>query len=285
MADAKPKVFISYSHKDRDLLEHLRAQLDSLARADLLDLWDDSRIDAGDTWYPEIVAAMEKATVAVCLISANFLASRFCTEREVPFLLERAEKDGLLLIPVVLSDCIWWAHRWIDERQLIPNKPLSVCTHYAGNPAAVFAQVAGRIFQKLTDPNYRPPTVATPWPQMQSGHVNLTRLPETGGALFGREAELTLLDEAWTAAGDGKPERARVLAFTANGGVGKSTLVNRWLSDMERDRFRGADRVFGWSFYSQGVRDVGTASADAFIEAALLFFGDAHPDGGSPWAR
>jgi hypothetical protein len=41
-----PTVFISYSHKDKDLLGPLVAQLKALEQAGLLDVWVDTRIDA-----------------------------------------------------------------------------------------------------------------------------------------------------------------------------------------------------------------------------------------------
>ena len=230
------------------------AQLKSLEQAGLLDVWVDTRIDAGEKWYPEIEAAMKRAAVAVCLISEHFLSSDFCTKEEVPFLLKRAEQDGLLLIPVLLSDCPWYAHRWVEERQMLPGEAQSVRTHFPNNPAAAFSKVAKRIYDKLKDPSYQPPKPRPDWPELPASAVDLTRLPETGAALFGRDDELKLLDTAWTSAEKPGEDHTRVLAFVAYGGVGKSTLVNRWLREMERDNFRGAKRVFGWSFYSQGAR-------------------------------
>ena len=50
---------------------------------------------------------------------------------------------------------------------------------------------------------------------------------------------------------------------------------------MARDGYRGADRVFAWSFYRQGTVDRVTA-ADEFIEASLTWFGDTEPNKGSP---
>ena len=288
MASPRPRVFISYSHEDRDLLGLLLPHLKALERAGLLDMWVDTRIDAGERWYPEIEAAMQGAAVAVCLVSEYFLASDFCTKGEVPYLLKRAEEDGLLLIPVLLSDCMWQAHRWVEERQMLPGDGQSVRTHFANNPAAVFSRVAKRIHDKLKDPNYQPTKAHVAWPLLPPDRLDLTRLPETGAALFGRDQELQLLDAAWKSAeqdGSAPTRPTRIVAFTANGGVGKSTLVNHWLRDMQRDHFRGATRVFGWSFYSQGVREEGMASADIFIDAALRFFGDADPTAGSPWDK
>ncbi len=57
------------------------------------------------------------------------------------------------------------------------------------------------------------------------------------------------------------------------GGAGKTSLVSKWAADLAK---RGLEKIcyFDWSFYSQGTRDQTTVSADAFIAAALEFFGD-----------
>ncbi len=95
----KPTVFIGYSHKDEVWKDRLKPQLKSLETADRLVVWDDRDIDAGETWYPAIEKAMRRAGVAVCVISENFLSSTFCTKEEVPYLLERWEKEGWSLSP------------------------------------------------------------------------------------------------------------------------------------------------------------------------------------------
>ena len=93
--------------------------------------------------------------------------------------------------------------------------------------------------------------------------VDITGLPETGyERLVGRDAELTRLDQAWS---DGK---TNILSLIAEGGAGKSALVNEWLTRLQADGYRGAERVLGWSFYSQGSKERATA-ADAFLNWAL----------------
>jgi hypothetical protein len=47
--------------------------------------------------------------------------------------------------------------------------------------------------------------------------------------------------------------------------------------------WRGAEKVFGWSFYSQGTDRL--SSSDEFIDAALRWFGDVDPKVGSPWDK
>jgi hypothetical protein len=93
--------------------------------------------------------------------------------------------------------------------------------------------------------------------------VDITGLPETGcERLVGRDAELTRLDQAWS---DGK---TNILSLIAEGGAGKSALVNEWLTRLQADGYRGAERVLGWSFYSQGSKERATA-ADEFLDWAL----------------
>jgi len=61
--------------------------------------------------------------------------------------------------------------------------------------------------------------------------------------------------------------------------------VNAWLNRMRDNHFGGAERVFGWSFYSQGASEDKQVSADLFVASALKWFGDPEPDGGSPWDK
>ncbi len=309
-----PTVFVSYSHTDKEWTNKLLPHLHALEQAGVeMNVWHDRKIDGGDRWYPEIQDAMANAAAAILMISADFLGSRFCVQEEVPFLLKRQEKQGMLLIPVLLRTCQWKAHRWLADRQMIPRDGKSVAIDFAGDLAdSVFAAVAEQVlthFQQLAaeprevfvvpaqiqhldaprivapDSSIIPPPPAVLWPALSAERIDLTRLPETGSALFGRDEELRLLDEAWASPQQATANPLRILAFTAYGGFGKSTLVNHWLADMARDHYRGATHVFGWSFYSQGVQEQNTASADSFIDAALRFFGDADPTVRSPWDK
>ncbi|MEP7137596.1 MAG: TIR domain-containing protein [Chloroflexota bacterium] len=109
--------------------------------------------------------------------------------------------------------------------------------------------------------------------------VSLAKLPSTSPDLFGREKELKALDDAWN------NQDINVLSLVAWGGVGKSALINKWLLQMAKDNYRGAERVYGWSFYSQGAAEGRQVSADQFIAAALTWFGDPDSTAGSPWDK
>src|SRR6185295_20228521 len=79
--------------------------------------------------------------------------------------------------------------------------------------------------------------------------------------------------------------KTNIVSFVAWGGVGKTALVNHWLKQrMVRDNYRGAERVYAWSFLNQGSEER-AESADLFIEQTLRWFGDVDPSGGTPWDK
>ncbi|MGE0883398.1 MAG: TIR domain-containing protein [Blastocatellales bacterium] len=273
----KPTIFISYSHQDEVWKDRLRPHLQALALDDRIVVWDDRKIDAGDTWYPEIKDAINRARVAVCLISADFLASKFCVKEEIPVFLQRRETEGVVILPVLVRPCFWKKTEWLSQIQMLPRDGKSLAADFKEDFDTVFAELAERIFEVIDNPDYQPPSPPAPiWAMPEK--LDTSRLPVTGSELFGRQAQLELLDEAWDSVA------TNVVSFVAWGGVGKSTLINKWLERLAKDNYRGAERVYAWSFYSQGTTERAT-SADLFINSALEWFGDEDPSAGSPWDK
>jgi len=124
---SKPTVFISYSHEDEEWKDRLVTHLGVLERQGILDLWDDRRIGAGEDWYEEIQEAINRASVAILMVSANFLTSKFILSEEVPRLLERRKKEGLRIFPVIVKPCAWDEVKWLARIQARPKdgRPIS----------------------------------------------------------------------------------------------------------------------------------------------------------------
>jgi TIR domain/ATPase family associated with various cellular activities (AAA) len=144
------KVFISYSHKDARWLERLRIHLKPVERDGIVDLWDDTKIAVGIQWKEAILEALETSKVAVLIISADFLASDFIAEHELPTLLAQAESGGTAILPIIVSPCLF-RKTALNAFQAVnsPDKPLS--TLPVPEREQVFVNVAEAIMQHLAN--------------------------------------------------------------------------------------------------------------------------------------
>jgi tetratricopeptide (TPR) repeat protein len=273
---SKPTVFISYSHKDEKWKNLLQPHLKLLEKSGSISIWDDRQIDVGGIWFNKIKEAMGRSAVAVCLISADYLASDFCIREEIPYLLQRREKEGMVILPVLIRPCFWKAFSWLKETQMLPRDGKSIVIDFERNCEVIFTEVAESIFNIVNNPGYQPPRPVPLWSPPEK--IDINHLPMTGDELFGRQKELEMLDKAWVS------ESTYIISLVAWGGVGKSTLVNKWLESMKAENYRGAQRVFAWTFHSQGSGEKVT-SADIFFSEALSWFGDPDPVKGSPWDK
>jgi hypothetical protein len=273
----KPMVFICYSHKDEAWKNRLMSHLGVLQHEGYLDIWDDTRIEAGDDWYPEIQKAIGSANVAIMLISADFLTSKFILTEEVPRLLERRKNEGLHVFPVIFKPCAWQHIQWLTRMQARPKDGRVISggdEHQIDTDLAAIADEIISIMKCTTKvPNEKGFTFLGP------EKISLAKLPSTSPELFGREKELKFLDEAWM------NQKTNIVSLIAWGGVGKTALINVWLNKMCDEHYRGAERVYGWSFYSQGASEKKQVSTDLFIASALEWFGDSDPTKGTPWEK
>ncbi len=99
------KVFISYSHNDKRYLGELQTHLKPVIRTEDIDVWDDTRIQAGQEWHEEILAALNDCCVAILLVSPGFLASDYIYRYELPALLDASKDRGVVILPVIVSTC------------------------------------------------------------------------------------------------------------------------------------------------------------------------------------
>lgn len=101
----KQRIFVSYSHSDKEYVERLLVHLRPLQKQGMLELWVDTHLRAGDNWKNEIQKALERATAAILIISADFLASDFIVDNELPPLLRNAEEKGTRILPLIAKPC------------------------------------------------------------------------------------------------------------------------------------------------------------------------------------
>jgi hypothetical protein len=277
--EAKGKLFISYSHKDEKWMKELTTFLKVMKIHAHLNYWIDTDIRAGDEWYGEIETAIREADAAVLLISADFLASDFIQEEEIPRILQKREENKLKIFPLIVHHCPWDEVDWLKALQVLPKaaNPLADMTKTKRNKALTdFAYEINAILKGKEKKRKKQESGGTPPRDKEIGvEVDTVDMPDTGAFFLGREKELKILDNAWV------DQKTRIICFTAWGGAGKTSLVNHWLKKMEEQQYKGARKVYAKSFYSQGAEEGKQESAEGFIRELLERFGDPDPDKGT----
>lgn len=124
----KEKVFISYSHFDKEYLTEIQRHFKPFLNK--IDYWDDTKILPGQIWKNEIENALKNTKVAILLISTDFLGSDFVMNHELPKLLESAEKDGTVILSLIIKPCLFEEFADLNKYQAMnpPNRPFSRMT-------------------------------------------------------------------------------------------------------------------------------------------------------------
>jgi tetratricopeptide (TPR) repeat protein len=272
------------------------------------EVWMDRLMPGGADWSPEIEAKIRTCDIFVLLVSTRSTGSDYILDNEMPIVRERQRNnDGVYFYPLLLDWTPKAGLEQVNDKNLRPRdaKPFSSLSpsersRAMSEAADEIADVARAIDERRTAaaaarerqrrmrarhqkaasaprrradifgleriaPGLNIERIA---PIAESARaapiVDITGLPETGyERLVGRDAELARLDEAWS------DDKTNVLSLIAEGGAGKSALVNEWLMRLQAGGYYGAERVLGWSFYSQGSRERATA-ADEFLNWALI---------------
>jgi CheY-like chemotaxis protein len=117
---AATELFISYSHSDSRFKDDFEKHMAPLSKYGEIKLWSDTQIRPSEQWLEAIQEAMDRAQVAVMLVSKNYLSSRFCTDVELPRFVEAQAQRGLKLVAVIIKDCYWQSVPAIGQSQVLP---------------------------------------------------------------------------------------------------------------------------------------------------------------------
>jgi hypothetical protein len=100
-------VFISYAHEDRELREELAKHLSSLRNVGIINDWFDGDIGVGTEWEKQLLDHLNRAQIILLLVSADFIASKFCYNIEMPQALARHKENRARVIPIILRSTSW----------------------------------------------------------------------------------------------------------------------------------------------------------------------------------
>ena len=92
-------IFVSYSHKNEADKDRLLTHLTLMAHQGLIAPWDDRQISVAEEWEPAIEEHLNKADLIILLVSADFLASKYCWGKELKRAMERHDAGEVELWP------------------------------------------------------------------------------------------------------------------------------------------------------------------------------------------
>ncbi|HEY5705275.1 MAG TPA: toll/interleukin-1 receptor domain-containing protein [Terrimicrobiaceae bacterium] len=143
-------VFISYSHADEDWCKRFLVMAKPLQRYAEISVWSDTNIGPGKPWPSEIRKALDEASVAVLLVSDNFLASDFIANEELPYILKARRERALEVLWIPLSPSYFQLTPLATIQAVIaPSKPLNSMVEFGYK--AAFCELCQRIDQVVKE--------------------------------------------------------------------------------------------------------------------------------------
>jgi hypothetical protein len=138
------RVFISYRHASHQVLNEVREHLGWLENSNQIKVFDDREIDPGDDWDQRIMRELDQSHIIIFLINAKFMSSAYCTKVELRRAIERREKEGTRIIPLITEDCDWEGMPTSKIAALPKDKAnnLKPLKQWRGNKDSALAQLA-----------------------------------------------------------------------------------------------------------------------------------------------
>ncbi|ADB15791.1 hypothetical protein Psta_1108 [Pirellula staleyi DSM 6068] len=222
----------------------------------------------------EGLRGVESARLAILLVSPDFLASRAMMKEALPRLVIRAnvkvtrgQTGDTEFLPVILKDCPWGLLPETVTVQVSRELQQPLEKRDLREAYRAMAYIARRAVGHLVHIGAMPSELA--WSALPESQLMLGNFRHALVAAESVEREILLhqLGVAWMEPG------TRVVNLVGELGVGKSSLVAHFLALLSREAWRGAERLFCWSFDEQ-QRAGGHHSADEFCFALRQFLSD-----------
>ena len=142
-------IFIGCSQRDEASKDLIVSQLGLAERQIQLEVWDDRRMDSGVVWRAEFERAIDAADIGVLFISPHFLASAFAADHDMGSILERRQRKGLRLYPILLGSCEWNGVDWLGRLNghAVEARPLD--SFEDARRASQASSIASEIWQLL----------------------------------------------------------------------------------------------------------------------------------------
>lgn len=142
------KAFVSYSHKDAELLTQLHEHLSALRRQNLLDEWTDREIHAGGVIDDHVDRQIEQVQLYLLLVSSSFIQSNYCFEKEFTRACERQKAGKAIIVPIIARECDWNIPA-LKQFKALPDDGKPITSRHWHNVDEAFANVTSGLRRLL----------------------------------------------------------------------------------------------------------------------------------------
>ena len=124
-------IFISYAHKNKELVQHFVTSLKQ-KKSDIRLFYDDSSIPKGSQWLKEIADSIDRCKKVLVFISPEYVASLPCWDEFQCAKVRQYKTNQQILLPIYLLNyaalpTIFEIHNWMDCREGDKEKLLLTC--------------------------------------------------------------------------------------------------------------------------------------------------------------
>jgi GTPase SAR1 family protein/Leucine-rich repeat (LRR) protein len=229
---AMSKIFISYSHEDKDWLKYIRSHLRTAEFEGELDLWDDRKLLGGDDWEAKIKDALAACSVCILLVSRHSLTSDYINRVEMRTALERAKSEGVRIYPIFVSSTYVPKTHWLKKFNWRPTdgRPLQSLSETTDERDKAMVAIVDEIVRLAASSPVSPPAAPGRASTVTSGEE--PKAPAIEGLIEVSPDELN----AWL-------ERARREQWRHLAILGPDAFVSPRIESWP-DSWRAAGRVF-----------------------------------------
>lgn len=224
MESQKPiNIFVSSEQDPNDqrltdeLMRFIRREVEGAGAAFCMD----RDVPATGEWNTLIKKQLARADIALILVSQRYLASKYITDTDIEDFIKRRKEEGLIIFPIILSECSWEKHEWLFRTQFLPNLGTIYVDYHGPKRIALFEDIARHLVALVHELQSRDALQSE-----GSASVSIPECPYRGllafreqdaPYFFGRELITNRLVE--------KVERTSMVALVGFSGSGKSSLV------------------------------------------------------------
>lgn len=220
------EIFYSYAHNDEALRDRLEKHLASLKNAGLIKGWHDRRISAGTEWDRQIDEHLNSADIILLLISADFIASSYCTDTEVKQALTRHEAGTARVIPIILHPC-YWTDEPFGKLQALPKNahPISLWANQEEAFLDIVQGIRAAIVDLEANGQSQTSARATHVSSSTRHSAAAARIPDFLVVDFVARRDSNGQDIVTLLRTELAPQQHRLVVLWGAGGVGKTTLA------------------------------------------------------------